>query len=69
MLVRTRHAASLPEADAFNIQSKSIVDGRLLLNEPDAVTPMVLAALVPQPCMEVPVTLNVPDVAELEKSN
>ena len=38
-----RHAASLPEADAFNIQSKSIVDGRLLLNEPDAVTPMVLA--------------------------
>ena len=38
-----RHAASLPEADAFNIQSKCIVDGRLLLNEPDAVTPMVLA--------------------------
>ncbi len=38
-----RHAASLPESAAFSVQAKSIVDGRLLLNEPDTVTPMVLS--------------------------
>ena len=38
-----RHASSMPEVETHSIQAKSIVDGRLLLNEPDAVTPMVQA--------------------------
>lgn len=37
------HADSLPEVEAHRIQAKSIADGRLLLNEPDLVAPMLLA--------------------------
>jgi hypothetical protein len=38
-----RHAESLDEAATFAVQAKSIVEGRLLLADPDPVTPMVLA--------------------------
>jgi hypothetical protein len=38
-----KHATSLPEADAYQAQVKSMIDGRLLLTEPDPLTPMVQA--------------------------
>jgi hypothetical protein len=38
-----RHAESLDEEATFAVQAKSIVEGRLLLADPDPVTPMVLA--------------------------
>jgi hypothetical protein len=38
-----RHAESLEEATTFAVQAKSIIEGRLLLADPDPVTPMVLA--------------------------
>jgi hypothetical protein len=37
------HAASMENAETYQVQVKSIVDSRLLLSDPDPVTPMVLA--------------------------
>ena len=38
-----KHSTSLPEAGAYQAQVKSMVDGRLLLTEPDPLTPMIQA--------------------------
>ena len=38
-----RQAESLPEAATHQFQAKNIIDSRLLLTDPDSVTPMVLA--------------------------
>jgi hypothetical protein len=37
------HASSMEDAETYQVQVKSIVDSRLLLSDPDPVTPMVLA--------------------------
>ncbi len=38
-----RHADSMVAAATYEVQTKSMIDGRLLLTDPDPVTPMVLA--------------------------